>query len=404
MTTLEVDIGLVDSRISQLFAKESVYDRQKSRLSDLLDQFLASLPTPKDLSTATPLDIVRFLVWKDGVGKTQVHVDGCRHRGLKGPFQCGCPTRLAAGTVDSMIGKLRAIFQEQDRAGDWESGFGLGNPAASLLVRKYLKHIREEQAAAGVTPRQAVPLFVDKLARLVDHIDGRLEAARSDPLQTYILVRDQAYFKTLFFSGDRPGDLGVVRTNEILRFPNDDGLLFNHTWGKTLRGGKSNLFGIKRCVNTKICPVAAIERYMAVSRAMQVDLTEGFLFRPTTTQGTIANSSVSSEAMNARLKTYLRGAGLDDGETAHSFRSGCAVTLALSGSDLAEVMGHVGWERAHTARYYMQLEKVLRHDSTCALMAAAVDDDHATADLTQLYQDLNSVRDFVLAFPPLTLP
>ena len=95
---------------------------------------------------------------------------------------------------------------------------------------------------------------------------------------------------------------------------------------------------------------------------------------------------------------------MDDGETAHSFRSGCAVTLALSGSDLAEVMGHVGWERAHTARYYMQLEKVLRHDSTCALMAAAVDDDHATADLTQLYQDLNSVRDFVLAFPPLTLP
>ena len=84
MTTLEVDIGLVDSRISQLFAKESVYDRQKSRLSDLLDQFLASLPTPKDLSTATPLDIVQFLVWKDGVGKTQVHVDGCRHRGLKG--------------------------------------------------------------------------------------------------------------------------------------------------------------------------------------------------------------------------------------------------------------------------------------------------------------------------------
>ena len=215
MTTLEVDIGLVDSRISQLFAKESVYDRQKSRLSDLLDQFLASLPTPKDLSTATPLDIVRFLVWKDGVGKTQVHVDGCRHRGLKGPFQCGCPTRLTAGTVDSMIGKLRAIFQEQDRAGDWESGFGLGNPAASLLVRKYLKHIREEQAAARVTPRQAVPLFVDKLARLVDHIDGRLEAARSDPLQTYILVRDQAYLRPCFFLGT---GLEILVSCERMRF------------------------------------------------------------------------------------------------------------------------------------------------------------------------------------------
>lgn len=321
-------------------------------------------------------------------------------RGVKGCFPCGCPFRLAAGTVDSLIGKLRAIFQDQDRAGDWESGLGLGNPAASILVKKYLKRVREEQAVAGITPQQAVPLFVDKLARLADHIDGRLAASTDNPLQMYIFVRDQAYFKTLFFSGDRPGDLAVVKTHEILRFPNDDVLLFNHTWGKTLRGGKSNLFGIKRCANLKICPVTAIEKYLSTSRAMHVNLTDGFLFRPTTAQGAIADSSVSLEAMNARLKTYLREAGLDDGETAHSFRSGCTVTLALSGSAFADVMGHVGWERAHTARYYMQLEKVLRHDSTCALMAEAVDSHHPTAALTQLYRDLNAVKNFVLAFPP----
>ena len=115
---------------------------------------------------------------------------------------------------------------------------------ASLLVKNYLKCVKEEQAAAGVTP-QAVPLFVDKLARLSDHIDHRILSCQDDPLQTYILTRDQAYLKTLFFSGDRPGDLAQVRTNEILRFPNDDGLLFNHIWGKTLRGDGSNLFGIR---------------------------------------------------------------------------------------------------------------------------------------------------------------
>ena len=135
---------------------------------------------------------------------------------------------------------------------------------------------------------------------------------------------------------------------------------------------------------------------------MQVDLSHGFLFRPTTVQGTIADTSVSSEGMNGRLKTYLSAAGLDEGETAHSFRSGCAVTLALSGSALADIMGHVGWERAHTARYYMQLEQVLRHDSTSALMAAAVDGPQSAENLTKLYQDLNAVKDFVLAFPPLS--
>ena len=45
------------------------------------------------------------------------------------------------------------------------------------------------------------------------------------------ISRDQAYFKTVFFSGDRPGDLGQVKVVEILHFPNDDGFLFNHIWG-----------------------------------------------------------------------------------------------------------------------------------------------------------------------------
>lgn len=48
----------------------------------------------------------------------------------------------------------------------------------------------------------------------------------------FVLARDQAFFKALFFSGDRGSDLGVVRTEEILRFPQDDGLLFNHVWAE----------------------------------------------------------------------------------------------------------------------------------------------------------------------------
>ena len=41
------------------------------------------------------------------------------------------------------------------------------------------------------------------------------------------MARDQAYFKCVFFSGDRPGDLGRVKVPDILRVPNDDGILFN---------------------------------------------------------------------------------------------------------------------------------------------------------------------------------
>ena len=54
----------------------------------------------------------------------------------------------------------------------------------------------------------------------------------------FVLMRDQASFKTLFFSGDRAGDLGQVKTPGNPPFP--------HIWGKPSVDGSSNLFGIRR--------------------------------------------------------------------------------------------------------------------------------------------------------------
>ena len=70
-------------------------------------------------------------------------------------------------------------------------------------------------------------MFTDKLVRLADHIDSKLQTVGNDAVTMYIIARDQAFFKTLLFSGV----LSQVKTQEILRFPNNDGLLFNHTWG-----------------------------------------------------------------------------------------------------------------------------------------------------------------------------
>ena len=83
---------------------------------------------------------------------------------------------------------------------------------------------------------------------------------------------------------------------------------------------------------------------------------------------------------------------------AHSLRFGCDVTLALLGSAIADAMSHVAWEISHTAKYYMQLEKVLRHDNASALLAEADDDHDSSSDLARLYQNLNLVKDSVQAF------
>jgi len=70
-----------------------------------------------------------------------------------------------------------------------------------------------------------------------------------------VIARDQAYFKLAFFSGDRPGDMRQIKVPEILRFPNDDGFLLNHIWGKTLRDGDGNVFGVRRNAQVEICPI-----------------------------------------------------------------------------------------------------------------------------------------------------
>ena len=64
------------------------------------------------------------------------------------------------------------------------------------------------------------------------------------------------------------------------------------------------------------------------------------------------DSPFSSSTAEARLKSYLKDMGADDGETLHGFRSGCAITLALTGADLSEIMDHVGWARRHRVKTF----------------------------------------------------
>ena len=183
-----------------------------------------------------------------------------------------------------------------------------------------------------------------------------------------------------------------------MRFPNDDGLLFNHQFGKTLRGDNENIFGVKRCANVAICPVAGIERYLMTAENLGVELRDGYLFRPSNTQGFIVNTPLTSDTANARLKSYLLEINEYQGETAHGFRAGCAITLALTGAKLADIMEHVGWEREHTAKYYMQLAKVINPEGAATLLAEAAAG-ASDSELHEQYESMNALKDFATAFP-----
>ena len=85
------------------------------------------------------------------------HFYTCPLFGEKSVSSCVCPKRLAHVSVDSIIGKLRAIFSKYGRAAGYSFFPGIANPAASPLVKSYLSAVREEQEqlVARVVQRQA---------------------------------------------------------------------------------------------------------------------------------------------------------------------------------------------------------------------------------------------------------
>ena len=283
-SSLQVELQQIDTRLNLLTCASlcTPYGKQKQSLKEELESFLRALPGRKSLSSASPRDICRFLVWNDRHGKTQVHCNGCPYLGKRDVHPCGCPVRLSFNTVDSFIGILRAIFTGIGRQEEWEISLQLGNPASVLEVKSYLKAFTAEQLQARITVKQAVPLFLPKLRSLARFLNRRMNSPSISAQELYIFPRDQA-------------DLGNVKTPEILRFPSDDGFLFNHIWGKTLRDGSSNIFGIHRHPNPAICPVT----YVAICGELAIDLSKGYLFRPTTAQTSVKfNCSAKAQAVS----------------------------------------------------------------------------------------------------------
>lgn len=71
---------------------------------------------------------------------------------------------------------------------------------------------------------------------------------------------------------------------------------------------------------------------------------------------------------------YLRVLDIDDGETPHSLRAGCAVALALSGSvqTVGQIMRHVGQFGENSAVYYSRLPALVESELVADKLSAGI--------------------------------
>lgn len=124
----------------------SRYESQKRRDWNTFLQYLKNHKPPLTLTRCSGAHVIEFLKYLDQFGKTKVHSNGCPYFGHPNPpAPCSCLLKQAWGSLDALIGRLRAAFEEN-------GGRPESNPFAARAVRIYLREVRETQAKARGIP------------------------------------------------------------------------------------------------------------------------------------------------------------------------------------------------------------------------------------------------------------
>ncbi|WJX11950.1 hypothetical protein P8452_02496 [Trifolium repens] len=120
----------------------SRYENQKRRDWNTFGQYLKNHRPPLSLSRCSGAHVLEFLRYLDQFGKTKVHTPICPFYGHPNPpAPCPCPLRQAWGSLDALIGRLRAAFEENGGKPDT-------NPFGARAVRLYLREVRDLQSKA----------------------------------------------------------------------------------------------------------------------------------------------------------------------------------------------------------------------------------------------------------------
>ncbi|CAL9056877.1 unnamed protein product [Musa banksii] len=124
----------------------SRYESQKRRDWNTFLQYLRNHRPPLSLARCSGAHVIEFLKYLDQFGKTRVHAPGCTHFGLpKPPAPCACPLKQAWGSLDALIGRLRAAYDEND-------GRPESNPFGAKAVGIYLREVKAYQGKARGIP------------------------------------------------------------------------------------------------------------------------------------------------------------------------------------------------------------------------------------------------------------
>ncbi|MBG0818526.1 site-specific integrase [Planomonospora sp. ID82291] len=255
----------------------------------------------------------------------------------------GTPTRTGGPPAPSTIDQaLACVLSAHTKA-------GMDKPS-SAEARAVLRAYRRQRAQAGHRTRQAPPITIDVLRRMIaaTPVDGDGDGGPAGRLSA---LRDRTALLLGFALMGRRAELTAVDQEHLAVVP--QGLEVFIPLSKTDRDAAGTTVAVPYGSHPDTCPVRTVQAWLAELHTR--GLTSGALLRPVDRYGRIGGEAgwagrggtrLTASVLTTLVKNAARRAGLDDPDaySAHSLRAGGATTLAEAGVPTAKIAAQGRWK------------------------------------------------------------
>jgi len=228
----------------------------------------------------------------------------------------------------------------------WHTAQGFPDPTKAPIVRQTMRGIR---ALHPAQEKQAKPLQLDELERVVGALDRAVDAARrgNDRAAELRSLRDKSLILLGFWRGFRSDELSRLRVEHVEASAGEGITCF---LGRT-KGDRQNLGSTFRApALSRLCPVEAYLNWIGAAQ-----LTAGNVYRAIDRWGHVGESGLHIDSIAPLLRAILKNGGLAaaGAYSGHSLRRGFANWAASDGWDVKSLMEYVGWRDVKSALRYL---------------------------------------------------
>lgn len=231
-----------------------------------------------------------------------------------------CDEGKAPATVRQAIAAIRTAHRVAGHA---------HQPDTENALRVLRSHSRDRASAGLGAQKQALPVVVESLRKMVEAMD----------LSTPLGLRDHALILLGIVSFGRRSEMAALTWEDVSKVP--EGLLLRIRMSKTDQEARGETVPVLYGAFPRTDPVRVLERWRA--HLARHGLDRGPLLRSVDRHGHIGDR-LSPKAINDVIRRRAAAAGLGPGYTAHSLRAGAATIAYMNGAPISAICRLGRWK------------------------------------------------------------